>query len=593
MLVGDLLAETQPAIIVASPALLGRTSLGSGSPEQIAIGSGLTLNAGTISADGIHLSAIPVLSTLPANAELVVAGEGSPMLLPASLLTGLFTAGQNVVISPSGTISVEGVSSTPVAGGLGSAIAELAVVSSLTAQDLVAASHAGADCAISYANLIDGVTIDEAQPAGPAEDTDTLWVAQGGNVMSSQSFSAIWSWITGKLPTYKAPVLEITASTNLDMTVHNGRLLICSQPVTLTAPATNLGGGFNCTVINVSTGSVTLGSGFVSSNGSATLSPWQSASLFCASYSGGMLLFASISSPAAGTAVAPGQVTTMAVGGTTASSITVSWTAPSTGASPTSYVLQYCPAGSSSWTATSPITGATSYQITGLQAATSYNITIQALTSGASGPLSAILTTSTAASSQTTTTLPVVSNVTAVASSSTAVQLNWSVSGGTASSFTVQYSIAGSGTWTTLTGITATTALVSSLSPSTNYDFIVAGVNSAGNGPNSSVVMASTPAEAQSVTSITWNVTPSGSYTHGSGAIGVNAQVSPASSPIQFGFSTSASTPPSSWTAAILVNTNLWGAYVTTPATAGTWYAWAEGLDGSALTVYPTPFTVV
>jgi hypothetical protein len=40
------------------------------------------------------------------------------------------------------------------------------------------------------------------------------------------------------------------------------------------------------------------------------------------------------------------------------------------------------------------------------------------------------------------------------------------------------------------------------------------------------------------------------------------------------------------------VNTDLWGNYVATPATAGTWYAWAEGLDGSAQTVSPTPFAV-
>ena len=29
------------------------------------------------------------------------------------------------------------------------------------------------------------------------------------------------------------------------------------------------------------------------------------------------------------------------------------------------------------------------------------------------------------------------------------------------------------------------------------------------------------------------------------------------------------------------VNTDLWGAYVSTPAAAGIWYAWVEGTDGS------------
>jgi hypothetical protein len=105
-------------------------------------------------------------------------------------------------------------------------------------------------------------------------------------------------------------------------------------------------------------------------------------------------------------------------------------------------------------------------------------------------------------------------------------------------------------------------------------------------------VTAVTLAGSQSVTSITWNLLPGGPYTHGSGAIGVNALVAPASAPIQFGFSLSTSTPPSSWTTATLVSSNLWGAYVATPATPGSWYTWAEGLDGSGRTVNQSPFVV-
>jgi len=40
------------------------------------------------------------------------------------------------------------------------------------------------------------------------------------------------------------------------------------------------------------------------------------------------------------------------------------------------------------------------------------------------------------------------------------------------------------------------------------------------------------------------------------------------------------------------VNTDLWGQYIDTPSTAGTYYMWAEGTDGSAVTVYSTPFVV-
>ena len=141
-------------------------------------------------------------------------------------------------------------------------------------------------------------------------------------------------------------------------------------------------------------------------------------------------------------------------------------------------------------------------------------------------------------------------------------------------------------------GFVSASDTISGLAAATSYDFSVIGVNSAGAGAASVTATAVTQAASGSVSSITFNLLPSGTYTHGSGSIGVNAQVSPAASAIQFGFSLSATTPPASWTTAILVNTNLWGAYVNTPAAAGTWYTWAEGLDGSASTVSASSFLV-
>jgi len=52
--VGVLLAQTQPAIIVQPPSLLGRFSVGPGGPDEIAIGSGLMLNSGTLSAQDVY-----------------------------------------------------------------------------------------------------------------------------------------------------------------------------------------------------------------------------------------------------------------------------------------------------------------------------------------------------------------------------------------------------------------------------------------------------------------------------------------------------------------------------------------------------------
>jgi hypothetical protein len=94
------------------------------------------------------------------------------------------------------------------------------------------------------------------------------------------------------------------------------------------------------------------------------------------------------------------------------------------------------------------------------------------------------------------------------------------------------------------------------------------------------------------VISITWQTTPSGSYPHGAGSLGVNAHINPGSAPVQFGFSNSTTVRPTSWTVATYVNYDLWGAYVPTPPSAGTWYAWVEGLDGSTPTPSLAGFTV-
>jgi hypothetical protein len=492
--VGALLASAQSVIILSSPALLGRTSLGSGGPEQIDVGLGLSLSSDTLIADGLDHAAFPAASGLSVLSDLVISNEGSPMLMQASLMRGLFSAGQNIAIDPNGVISTTAIATITGTIETSNSISELQLVTGMAAQDLVAVSHAGSDCAIAYANLLGGVTIDQAQTAGATSDSDAIWIAQGSNVMASQTFSAIWVWIASKLPTFKAPIVEITTNTNLDTTVHNGRILICSQPVTVTPLTNNMGSGFHCTVINASIGNIVLGLGFVSSNGNLVLTPWQSATLSCVTYSGGTIAFAAM--PAALAVIAiPGQVSGLSSSGTTTTSIMVSWQPPSTGGIVSSYTVQFRPTGITSWTGSAPIVNTTTYQLTALQ-------------------------------------------------------------------------------------------------PATSYDFSVTGVNGAGAGPPSATVTAVTLSALTSVASITWNMVPSGTYTHASGSIGVNAEVSPANSPIQFGFSLSTTSPPSSWTAASHVNSNLWGAYVPTPATAGSWYTWAEGLDGSAPTIIPSSFLV-
>ena len=490
--VGSLLAGVQPAIITPTGNLIGRISLGPGGPEPVAVGVGLALNRGTVAASGADHATFAQQSSLVATDQLVLNSAGSPKLLSISLLRGLFQAGSNVTIDGNGTICATGGN-----GGGGAPIAALAPVSSIAASDLVAISQGGIDHAISYANLLDGLTIDLAQPASPAADSDTLWVAQGSNTMLRQSFSAVWSWLAGKLATYRLPVVELTTDTTLDGTVHNGRVLVCSQPITLMPAPINMGSGFACDVINVSSASVTFAAGITTSSGTPTLGSGQAASLRVVTYSTGTIVFASLPGSGGGGVpiTTPGQVTGLSVTSETTSSVTLTWLA--------------------------------------------------------------------------------------------------APSGGTGATYTIQYRLNGTATWNTATtGITVVTAIVPGLLPSTSYDFQVTCVNAAGSGPISDVLTASTTATASSITSITWNMVPSGSYTRGSGSIGVNAHVAPATSAVQFGFSASSNALPTNWTIANYVNTDLWGQYVAIPATPGTWYVWVEGADGSHPTMYPTSFTV-
>jgi len=103
--VGTLLASMQPAIIIESGVLLGRASLGPGGPEPLTVGAGLLLNAGTLALAGADAGNYPQETSLIPTDQAVLNSAGSAKLLPLSLLRGLFTAGPNISISTTGTIS--------------------------------------------------------------------------------------------------------------------------------------------------------------------------------------------------------------------------------------------------------------------------------------------------------------------------------------------------------------------------------------------------------------------------------------------------------------------------------------------------------
>ncbi len=225
--VGTLLSSAQPAILIQTGNLFGRSSLGPGGPDPISVGIGLLLNADTLAATGLDHAEFPVQNSLTLSDEAVLSSDGNPKLLPLSTLRGLFSPGLNIAIDQSGTISA-----TLSEASSGYSITDLPTVTGISTSDLVGISQGGSDHTITYGNLIDGQTIDEVPAAAAASDTDTLLVAQGGNVIARQTMAAVWVWLTSRQPNYRIPTMELTTDSTLDASAHNGRILICSQPIT-------------------------------------------------------------------------------------------------------------------------------------------------------------------------------------------------------------------------------------------------------------------------------------------------------------------------------------------------------------------------
>jgi hypothetical protein len=585
--VGALLSGTQPAILAPTSSLLGRVSIGPGGPEPVAIGSGLTLQGNSLSATGADHSGFPQIASLSADTMLVIEAGGHPALLPAATLRSLFSGSSGVTVSQLGVISI---ANGPSGSGGNYSISSLPLISSLAAQDLIGTSHNGSDCAIPLSDLLNGQTIDMAQPATVASDTDTFWVAQGTTTMSRQTLAAVWAWLATKLTSYKTPVIEISTNTTLDGTVHNGRILLCTASLTLTAAPMNMGNGFRCDVLNVSSGSVTLAGGITTSSGQSALPAGQCMQLYVGTYSGGTAVYGWVSSASAASA-APGQTTNLAAGNPGPNDIPLSWTPPVSGSSVTGYVVSYRPSGTSGWLSVQTSSTATQYDVSALTTATSYDFMVAAVNGAVIGAPSNTVTITTSPSSGGLSP-PTGLSITNVTSSS--ITLSWGAPTiGVAQNYTVQIRATGSTFWASVaSGLTALTYTITGLVAGQSYDVSIIAVGSGGSSTSSIVTGRVSNAGSGTVASITWNVLPSGTVPHGSGAIGVNAHVSPSTAPIQFGLSTSSTILPASWVGATSINTDLWGAYIQTPALPGIWYVWAEGLDGSCPTVSPAGIVV-
>lgn len=126
---GQLVAGLQPQLGVPSGTLLGRSSKGMGSPEQVTVGTNLTLNAGTLSAAAAPFQIAQLQpGSVPSVGDLVSLGQGGTNVVVtyAQFASGLGKVGgidaSAMTVTPSGgggaqTLSAFAAGSVSKAGG--------------------------------------------------------------------------------------------------------------------------------------------------------------------------------------------------------------------------------------------------------------------------------------------------------------------------------------------------------------------------------------------------------------------------------------------------------------------------------------------
>jgi len=571
--VSQVTAGLQPLITVPTGDILGRISTGAGGPEAVSVGTGLALSAGALAANGADHASFPLQSAFTISDELVINAGSSPALLPMASLRGLFSAGSGVAIDENGVITVTvsslagpagsagpqgpagaagpaGPAGPPGAGLAGPAAGNSA--SAVGASDYVALWQNGGIAWIPYGQFLGGQTIDQLPAAGPVADGDELLVAQGGNTLSSQSFGAIWSYIQGKLPGYQSAVVELTSNTVLDSTEHNGRILVASAAISVTANFNNMGPGFSCTLINLAPGSVSFGTGITSGSGSSVLPPGAATNLVGLSYSGGSLVWWSGIIP---------NAPTITVGSIQAPAPNTAFTISGGIFNDAPIALDYSTNGGTTWiAAASPVITANAYSFTvaGL-APGNYAVRVRDHANIAVAGVSNSFTIS--APYITIAALPEVAALNAplalvgtVSPGGNAVQVGISASGTAAPAAWVN-AVVSNGSWT------------AQLMPAATGIFYVWAEQTAATG-----VSAVSP--AITIVAAVISVTAPATGTAGA-SLSVYGTVSPAADNVNVQLATqNGAVPSSGWTAA----SNVGGSFsaALTPAAAGTYYVWAQ-----------------
>ena len=287
---------------------------------------------------------MPTIANLPAAQTLAATdvmpidqGNGTNGVTLATLFAGQ----QSAILSPTGTLlgRVSVGSGGPETVALGSGLVmtsgTIAIGGSLT-------------------GLLNGQTVDELQAATIIHDTDSFPIDQGGTTLLRQTMAAVWTYIAAKLPIATQRVVELTTNTVLDATSHNGAILVCSQPITLTANFANMGSGFACEVLNLSSGAVTMGTGITVGSGNTSLPAQMAAHLSAITYSGGNLVFWEGAPGSGSSGTTSSGTTTVSSGGSTTSSggsaVTSGGSTVTSGGSATTATFTFVTAPSGSYT---------------------------------------------------------------------------------------------------------------------------------------------------------------------------------------------------------------------------------------------------
>jgi hypothetical protein len=252
---------------------------------------------------------------------------------------------------------------------------------------------------------------------------------------------------------------------------------------------------------------------FLKTNGAAYSDYWDiNASGYDASVSNGehpvagaalKAAFGSTNSPAskpvATSGIAPpGAILWVGVGDkATSNTVSINFSPPYGGGAPSSFSILYRPSGTAAWSTYGSVQSVGWQTLSGLNPGTSYDVSVEAVNAGGSGPQSASIALSTQSSGATS--MPPPGLIPWIgqgnASTSTSISINFSppYGGGAASSYTILYRKTASQAWVTYGSVTSVGwQTLSGLQPSTSYDVSMEAVNAGGSGPQSAPFTLST-----------------------------------------------------------------------------------------------------